>query len=94
MQNRRQEGSRPNRPNRPGQIAKGGQPAQRQGGANQQRRQNQPQKTLRIGGDNIQGGQVVKKVQLQPSNTRLKVRNIDEKQVTNDDLKVSIGQKC
>jgi len=29
----------------------------------------------------------VKKVQLQPSNTRLKVRNIDEKQVTNDDLK-------
>jgi len=33
---------------------------------------------------------VIKTKMLRPSDVRLKVRNIDEKQVTNDDLKVSI----
>lgn len=32
---------------------------------------------------------VIKTKMLRPSDVRLKVRNIDEKQVTNDDLKVS-----
>lgn len=43
------------------------------------------QKTLKIGGDDKQA--FTKTKTLRPSDVRLKVRNIDEKQVTNDDLK-------
>ena len=43
------------------------------------------QKTLRIGPKKVES----KKPQMRQSQYRLKVRNIDEKQVTNDDLKVS-----
>lgn len=35
------------------------------------------------------GQKILKQKILRPSEVRLKVRNIDEKQVTNDDLKVS-----
>jgi hypothetical protein len=46
------------------------------------------QRTLRIGsGGNADKKQYTKEKTLRPSQTRLKVRNIDEKQVTNDDLK-------
>jgi len=46
------------------------------------------QRTLRIGGGNADKKQLfTKEKTLRPSQTRLKVRNIDEKQVTNDDLK-------
>jgi THO complex subunit 4 len=44
------------------------------------------QRTLRIGGSNPEEKTVKTKV-LKPSETRLKVRNLDEKQVTNEDLK-------
>jgi len=43
------------------------------------------QRTLRIGGQDRQ--QTIKTKMLRPSDVRLKVRNLDEKQVTNDDLK-------
>ena len=42
------------------------------------------QRTLRL------GTKSEKKPQMRLSNVRLKVRNLDEKQVTNEDLKVSI----
>tara|TARA_B110000285_G_scaffold229203_1_gene293541 strand:+ start:1036 stop:1215 length:180 start_codon:yes stop_codon:yes gene_type:complete len=46
------------------------------------------QRTLRIGSGNADKKQhFTKEKTLRPSQTRLKVRNIDEKQVTNDDLK-------
>lgn len=48
------------------------------------------QRTLKIGGS-PNPEKVVKTKMLRPSDVRLKVRNIDEKQVTNDDLKVSIA---
>lgn len=41
---------------------------------------------MRIG-VNPEKGQMIKTKMLRPSDVRLKVRNIDEKQVTNDDLK-------
>jgi RNA recognition motif-containing protein len=45
-------------------------------------------KTLRVGGSSDDKKQTfVKTKTLRPSDVRLKVRNIDEKQVTNDDLK-------
>ena len=49
------------------------------------------QKTLRIGPKKVETGNA-KKPQMRQSQFRLKVRNIDEKQVTNDDLKVSINK--
>jgi len=45
------------------------------------------QRTLRIGGNADKKQLFTKEKTLRPSQTRLKVRNIDEKQVTNDDLK-------
>ena len=44
---------------------------------------------MRIGAG-AEKSQTIKTKMLRPSDVRLKVRNIDEKQVTNDDLKVSI----
>ena len=43
---------------------------------------------MRIGAG-AEKSQTIKTKMLRPSDVRLKVRNIDEKQVTNDDLKVS-----
>lgn len=45
------------------------------------------QRTLRVGGNGDKKQVFTKTKTLRPSETRLKVRNIDEKQVTNDDLK-------
>ena len=66
--------------------------AHAQGGRQVQRRAAlaapKQEKTIQLGRDGVKNKFVKQKV-LKPSEVRLKVRNLDDSKVTNDDLKVS-----